>query len=90
MSVPTAGEVRAAVLEELAEPIAAFGLEPAGVPDDFDLLTTGVIDSFGLIELIVSMNERFGLDIDFEELDPEELTVLGAFSRHVAQASAAS
>jgi len=87
MSEVTAEQVRAVVLEELSEPIAALGLEPDQLPDDFDLLTTGVIDSLGLIELIVAVNERFGLDIDFEELDPESLTVLGPFSHYVASAA---
>jgi len=90
VSAVSAEQVRAVVLEELAEPIAALGLGAEEVPDDFDLLTTGVIDSLGLMELIVSVNERLGLDVDFEELDPEGLTVLGTFSGYVARASSAN
>jgi acyl carrier protein len=81
-------DVRAAVLEILAEPIADAGLSAPELPDDFDLLTGGLIDSLGVIELIVDVNERFGLDIDFEQLDPEGLTILGPFSRYVARMSA--
>lgn len=89
MSAVTAEEVRAVVLDELAEPIAGLGVAPEEMPDDFDLLTSGLIDSLGLMELIASVNERLGLDIDYEDLDPEGLTVLGTFSGYVASASAA-
>ena len=88
MTEVTAAEVRAFVLGELAEPLAELGLLPEQVRDDLDLLSSGVIDSLGLIELTEAVRERFGLDIDFEELDPEGLTVLGSFSRHVAEMSA--
>jgi acyl carrier protein len=80
MSGVAAADVKAFVLE-------ALDLAP-DTPDEFDLLTSGVIDSFGVIELIVEVNERFGLDIDFEELDPEGLTIVGPFSGYVAKMSA--
>lgn len=84
-TTPTPDDVRHAVLESLDEPLRDAGHDPATLPDDFDLLAAGIIDSFGVIELIVEINERFGLDVDFEELDPEGLTVLGPFSRYVAE-----
>ena len=53
MTTVTAEEVRAFVLEDLAEPLAEVGLLPEQVRDDLDLLSSGVIDSLGLIELTV-------------------------------------
>ena len=79
MNRVSAADVRAFVIQSL-------GL-PADTPDDFDLLTRGVIDSFGVIELITDVNEHFELDIDFEELDPEGLTIIGPFSAYVARMS---
>jgi acyl carrier protein len=81
-------EVRALVLHELAEPLDALGMSPDEVPDDFDLLLGGAIDSLGLLELITAVEERFGIEIDFEGLGAEELTVLGPFSRYVESAAA--
>jgi acyl carrier protein len=90
MTGVTFEEVRAFILEDLVEPLAELGLSPEEISDDFDLLTSGVIDSLGLLELIAEVNERFGLDIDYEELDPEGLTIVGPFSRHVARVSTAT
>lgn len=62
----------------------AGGLTAADLTDDFDLLERGIIDSLGLIELVGALDEAFGLEVDFEDLDPEELTVVGPFCRYVA------
>jgi acyl carrier protein len=80
--------VAAFVVAELDEPLRDAGIDPREVGDDLDLLTSDVVDSLGMMELIMAVNERFGLDVDFEGLDPEEFTVLGPLARHVAQAAA--
>ena len=91
MSSVTAAEVRAFLLDHYSEGISANGFEGGAVPDDFDLLTEGVIDSFGILEMIAAMEERFGFEVDFESIDPQDLTVVGPLSRFVEnQAAAAS
>ena len=91
MSSVTAAEVRTFLLDHYAEGLSANGVESGAVPDGFDLLTEGVIDSFGILEMIAAMEERFGFEIDFESIDPQDLTVVGPLSRFVeSQAGAAS
>ena len=80
MSIP-ASEVRAFVLDR-------HDLD-TDVPDDFDLRANGLIDSFGVLELIGALEERFGLELDFDELDPEDLTVVGPLSRYVERKTGA-
>jgi acyl carrier protein len=87
MSQVRAEEVRAFILEQLAEPLRALGLSPDQVPDDFDLHESGVIDSFGLLELIAAIEDRFELEIDFEALDPEQLTVIAPLTQFIEQQS---
>lgn len=87
MSLVSPEEVRAFVLEQLVEPLKAKSLEPHDVPDNFDLLTEGVIDSLGILEMVSALEERFGLEVDFEDLDPDDLTKLGPFSSYVATRS---
>ena len=83
-------EVRGFVLSELDEQLRAVGDDPQGLPDDFDLHESGVIDSLGILELINALEDRFSLEIDYEELDPEEMTKIGPFARYVAEQSANS
>ena len=80
--------VAAFVVAELDEPLRDAGLDPREIGDDFDLLVSDIVDSLGMMELIMAVNERFELDVDFEGLDPEEFTVLGPLARYVAQAAA--
>lgn len=83
----TEDDIRDFVLKRFESPLRKLGLTPAAVPDDFDLLDRGVIDSFGLIELVVEVSEEFELELDFDDLDPEGLTKVGPFSRYVAERS---
>jgi acyl carrier protein len=88
MTPPAAAEIREFVLAHLAPRLAAKGLEPAEVPDSYDLLIEGVIDSFGIVELIMQLEERFGFEIDFSEIEPDDLTRIGPLSRHVEEQGA--
>ena len=36
-----------------------------------------MIDSLGFIELIAAIEDELGIELDFDGLDPEEITVLG-------------
>jgi acyl carrier protein len=80
---PSLAEVRALILS-VARP--ALGESLAGEPaDDFDLRSGGLIDSLGFIELIAAIEDQLGIELDFDDLDPEEITVLGSLARHVHQ-----
>lgn len=83
-SAITSNAVREFMLEFVAEELAAVNVVPEDVADDFDLLSSGTIDSLGLLELIGAIEDFLGVPITFEELDPEDLGVIGPFSRYIA------
>jgi len=87
MERTSAETVREAILDRAAEELAAKGLTPSDVPDSFDLLLEGVIDSFGVVELIMMLEERFGIAFDFDELPADDLTKIGALSAYVERKS---
>jgi acyl carrier protein len=87
MTPVSAEQVRAFVLASLEPSLREIGVSPNAVEDSFDLHGSGVIDSFGLIELVAAVEEAFSLDIDFEDLDPDDLTVVGPLCRYVAERS---
>jgi len=55
-----------------------------GLRDDCDLLLSGLVDSLGLLELMTSLQEYCGREIDFDALDPEKMTVVGPLCDFVA------
>ena len=81
----TPSNIRQFLLIKYLEPIEALGLTPANLPDDFDFLLNGVIDSFGILEMISAIEEEFQIELDLAALDAEQITILGPLSRYVAE-----
>jgi acyl carrier protein len=57
---------------------------PPTLPDDCDLLLNGYMDSLGLLELMTALQDHFGREIDFGELDAEQMTIVGPLKNFVA------
>ena len=49
-----------------------FG-EADGLEDDASFLENGIIDSTGILELVTYLEDTFGIEVDDEELVPENL-----------------
>jgi acyl carrier protein len=80
----TAASIRRFLLDKYREPIEALGMTSVDLPDNFDLLLSGVIDSFGILEMISALEEEFRIQLDLATLDAEQITILGPLSRYVA------
>jgi acyl carrier protein len=80
-------EVKRFICEMYQERLSQKGYALANVPDEVDLLQSGVIDSLGILELISNLEDRFQISIDLEHLPAEQLTVLGPLSQHIAKYS---
>ena len=52
--------------------------------DDTDLLGSGLLDSLGLVELLVQVEETFGIAIDLEELEIEQFRSLRTIGATIA------
>jgi acyl carrier protein len=91
MTDPNRAGVRQFLLKTLSEFFAAQGrtVDPDLLTDDRDLLLSGLIDSLGFLELASALSEYCGFELDFESLDPEDMTVLGPLCDFVATQLAA-
>jgi acyl carrier protein len=81
----TTERVREFLLAKYAPQIKGVGMDPAALPDDFDFLLNGVVDSFGILEMVSAIEDEFGLSLDLAALDAEQMTILGPLSEFVAQ-----
>jgi methoxymalonate biosynthesis acyl carrier protein len=50
---------------------------------DTDLLQTGILDSLQFVELLVQLEQRFGLQIKIDDIDLDDLRTLGRIARLV-------
>ena len=81
----TPDNVRGFLLTRYYEPIIAMRLSLTEIPDDFDLLLSGVIDSFGILEMISAIEAEFQIQLDLSLLDAEDITRIGPLARYTAK-----
>ena len=89
IDIRTPGGVRELLLRACADGLALVAMEPADVPDDFDLREAGVVDSLGFLELVTALEDELGIELDFEDIEPDQLTTVGPLVAHVARQAAA-
>ncbi len=85
MTQVTAEQVKQFLLAKYADSIHGIGLVPGEIQDDFDFLLSGVIDSFGILEMVSSIQDKFRIHLDLATLDAEQITILGPLSQYVAE-----
>src|SRR5439155_4681418 len=57
---------------------------------DTDLLDSGILDSLQFVELLIQLEQRFGLRIKVEDIDLDDLRTLARIARLVAVNGAAT
>ena len=81
----TPDNVRKFLLTRYSEPITGMQLKLSELPDDFDFLLNGVIDSFGILEMISAIEDEFLIQLDLALLDAEDITRIGPLARYIAE-----
>jgi D-alanine--poly(phosphoribitol) ligase subunit 2 len=54
---------------------------------DADLLETGLVDSIGLVELILQLEDRFGMDLPIESLEVDDLRSINTIADLISRLS---
>ena len=85
MKACTSDNVREFILQHYRYKLAQMNIELESISEQFDLLSEGVIDSLGILELISAIESVFGISVDLEELDAEQLTIVGPLSEYIAR-----
>ena len=62
-------QIRAFLIGKLSE---LAGGEASDVDEEENLVSQGLIDSLGFIELVTAIEKNYNVEIDFSELEPEE------------------
>lgn len=77
--------VRNYILENLL-----FSNDPSELPDDASLLDRGIIDSTGVLELVMFIEETFGLQVKASAMLPENFDTVNAITAFVEREQKAS
>lgn len=65
-----------------------FGASPDELDDDVSLLQSGILDSTGVLELILHLEQQHGVSIDATELRPENLDSINRLLAFLARKGA--
>jgi acyl carrier protein len=85
MSVVRADEVKGFIASNLADSLKENNITVDELTDDLDLMKKGIIDSIDLINLISAIEDHFQISVDFEDMDAEDLTVVGPLCRYIEE-----
>jgi acyl carrier protein len=85
MNSITPAQVRDFLMRHFENRFRAKGINPQGIGEDFNLVAAGIVDSFGVIEMIAAIEREFRMEIDLENLNPDDIPILGPFCQYVAQ-----
>ena len=59
--------------------------DPSSIDDDTLLVTNGIVDSTGMLEVIAFLEEQFGVRVRDQEMTPENLESISRIAGFVAR-----
>jgi acyl carrier protein len=65
------------------------GDENESIPDDLDLVKSGIIDSLGILRIVVFLEEELNIVIEPEQMIPKNLSSIGSILNLVNSESVA-
>lgn len=74
--------IEAGIREVIVSQAGTSGLESI-LTDDLQLFETQALDSLGIFELIVNLEQRYGIEILDDEAVPENFGTINAIARFV-------
>lgn len=76
MSVGTQQDIAALIIEWVKVNKRSSNMPESAINENTDLMSTGLVDSFGFIDLILFIEEEYGVKINLVDVDPSEFTVV--------------
>ncbi|MBX7165601.1 MAG: acyl carrier protein [Pirellulales bacterium] len=78
----TPADIKQFLCQHLRRKLAKAGIDDPA--DNLSLTESGLVDSFGLLEIVMAVQDKFGIQVDVSEVDIEAFTTVGGFCRIVS------
>lgn len=80
-------KIRKAVLEQVSDRAQLLGLSESELTDSFNLVASGVLDSMSFVELVVNLEDEFGVELSHGSVfEKEEFATIGGLVEHFSKA----
>lgn len=73
------------LLEILEPKLELFNISLDEVAVDESLLELGILDSMSFLDFIVSLEEKFQIEIDFSDMEPSDFSTIQQLSKIIFQ-----
>ncbi len=78
---PLKDEIREHIWKEIKTLLDESGRDPSKLDDYTDFFESGILSSLEFMSMISSLEEKYSLELDFEDLDPSEFTTVEGMTR---------
>lgn len=72
------------IITLLENRLQLLGIESTDVAHDISLFDQGIVDSISFMELIVSIDEEFDVELDFSDMEPSEFDSIENLSKIIS------
>ncbi|HHJ06830.1 MAG TPA: acyl carrier protein [Anaerolineae bacterium] len=79
-------DIQAQIRDYIAQNLL-FSDDGFGYPDDASFLEEGIVDSVGIMELVMFLEENFGLTVDDEDLTPDNFDSVNKLAAYIKRMS---
>lgn len=77
-------EIKDFILSRINYRITRLGIEPEEITKNYDLVKSGLLDSMSFIDLVVDIEKKYNIEIDFESaFEQSGFTTLAGLTRTV-------
>lgn len=77
--------------EEIIKAIEDFlNVDIKSLSKDADILHNGIVDSFGFVQLLLYLEEKFNIDFSQEELESKEIKTINGLIRKIIEKMSAN
>jgi len=77
-------DFRGLILDALEAKLARAGHAREALDGATNLIASGIVDSFGFLELVAALEAKTGVEIDFDGHDPEQFVTLSGLEQVLA------
>jgi acyl carrier protein len=60
-------DIKSFILSQLKDKLLRLGIGVDEISEDFDLVKSGMLDSMSFVDLVVSIEQHYGIEVDFEK-----------------------
>ncbi len=85
MNSITPAQVKDFLKRHFQDRLRAKGIDPESMDDNFSLVAAGIVDSFGVMDTLLTIEREFRIEIDIENLNPDDIPIVGRFCKYVAE-----